>query len=285
MCDMASATYALMAAGTAAKYEGAKKSEAAMNEVQTLEADRQKKLRQEADAALNAGIQKSGVIDVNTDIENNKAQRILNLENSVNQQGGTQGNQGIGDSLKDLGVSSNNRLVKSEVSSNKSQNAAQANSTARAMASMGGFGDTMMNTGIRNARGLQDQARLGNFMQGSAGVADIENQQASHRGDNMRLLGDVLNTMAIVSGGYAANGTNPLMTSAEKADAIAKAQTVAQASAASKAAETGFLAKVGQYLPTNGEFAGAFSKATPMFTPYLTPPLIKRPAKQVQYTY
>jgi hypothetical protein len=218
MCGITEATYALMAAGTAAKYQASQQSNSAMNEVQTMEAERQKKLRAEADAALTKGIDQSGVVEANTEIENQKAQRVLNLEKSVKDQGGSVGLQGIGDSLNNLGESGQNKLVQTEASSNRSQNNAQSLATARAMASMGGFGDMLMNTGIRNTRGMQEQGKLGNFMQGSAGVADIENQQASHKGDNMRLLGDVLNTAAVISGGYAAEGTSPFNTAAKNAE-------------------------------------------------------------------
>lgn len=258
MCDMTTATYALMAAGTAAKYQATSQANSAMEGVQTMEAERQKKLRSEADAALNTGIQKSGVIEANTEIENQKAQRVLNLEKSVKDQGGTQGLQGIGDSLNNLGQSGQNKLVQTEASSNRSQNDAQSRATARAMASMGGFGDMLMNTNIRNVRGMQEQGKLGNFMQGSAGVADIENQQASHKGDNMRLLGDVLNTAAMVSGGFAAEGTSPFNSAAKNAEIRAANAGITLTNTVNKV----------PVAMTGGQIGGLLSKANSFASPY-----------------
>jgi hypothetical protein len=258
MCDMASATYALMAAGTAAKYQAASQSNSAMQGVQTMEAERQKKLRSEADAALTKGINQSGVVEANTEIENQKAQRVLNLEKSVKDQGGSVGLQGIGDSLNNLGESGQNKLVQTEASSNRSQNNAQSHATARAMASMGGFGDMLMNTGIRNTRGMQEQGKLGNFMQGSAGVADIENQQASHKGDNMRLLGDVLNTASVVSGGYAAEGTSPFNTAAENAAIRAKNAGLTLTNAVNKVPVAMTGGQVGNLLAKANSFASPY---------------------------
>lgn len=278
MCDMTSATYALMAAGTAAKYQASQQSNSAMSQVQEMEAERQKKLRAEADAALTQSINKSGVVEANTEIENNKAQRILNLEKSVETQGGSPGLQGIGDSLNNLGQSAQNKLVESEVSSNRSQNNAQSRATARAMASMGGFGDMMMNSGIRNARGLQEQGKLGNFMQGSAGVSDIENQQASRAGDNMKMIGDILNTAAVVSGGYAAEGTSPFNTAAENASIRAGNAGLNVVKGTTSVAPKAF---------GYGDFADFLSKTNAVASPYFTttPRTLARPRYSSNYRF
>lgn len=144
------ATWATLAASTAAKYQATQKSNAAMENVQAMESERQKKLRAEADAALNANIGKSGVADVNTEIDTSKQKRIADLNAALENTGPVQASPAA-----DLGVSANNRLVQSDTNTRASENIAQNKSLANAMASMGGFGDTMQSIGQRNVRGLQ----------------------------------------------------------------------------------------------------------------------------------
>lgn len=226
MCEaMTIATWAALAGSTAAKYQATAQANKAMTEVQQMEAARQAKLREEADAALNTNINKSGVIDVNTEIDEQKNKRVNDLTNAVAKQSGPGGRD---TGLASLGVSADNKLVQSDTGARASENTAQTKSLANAMASMGGFGDTMQNTGMRNVRGLQEQGRIGNFMQGSSGVAGVENEFASHAGDNMKTIGDILGAVAVLSGGYAANGTTPWMSATEKA-AVLKAQAAAAA--------------------------------------------------------
>lgn len=248
MCEpMTIATWATLAASTAAKYQATQQANKAMTEVQTMEAARQAKLREEADAALNTNINKSGVIDVNTEIEEQKTKRVNDLTKAVANQSGPGGPD---TGLASLGVSADNKLVQSDTGARASENAAQTKSLANAMGSMGGFGDTMQNTGMRNVRGLQEQGRLGNFMQGSAGAAGVEHETASHAGDNMRTIGDILGAVSVLAGGYAANGTTPWMSAAEKT-AVLKAQAAAAAA--------------GTATTTAGTVANAAASTAPLF--------------------
>ena len=235
------ATWATLAASTAAKYQATQKSNQAMANVQAMETERQKKLRSEADAALTANINKSGVADVNTEIETNKEKRSADLNAAVAAASPTPEGPAA-----DLGVSANNKLVQSEVGARSSESEAQNKSLANALSSMGGFGDTMLNIGQRNVRGLQDQGRIGNFMAGSSQAAGVENEFASHAGDNLKTIGDILGAVSVLSGGYAANGTTPWMSATERA-----AATGAQA------------AKAGV---TAGQVANAAATAAPAFT-------------------
>lgn len=245
------ATWATLAASTAAKYQATQKSNQAMANVQTMEAERQKKLRDEADAALNANIGKSGVTDVNTEIESEKGKRVADLNNAVSLASSTP--QGP---AADLGVSAGNRLVQSDTGARASETAAQNKSLANAMASMGGFGGTMQSIGQRNVRNLQDQGRLGGFMQGSSGVAGLENEMASHAGDNLKTIGDILGAVSVLSGGYAANGTTPWMSAAERA-----------AATTANAAKTGV---------TAGQVANTAATAAPAFTLFGKPAPVVR---------
>lgn len=262
------ATWATLAASTAAKYQATQQSNKAMTEVQTMEAARQAKLREEADAALNTNITKSGVVDVNTEIDAEKNKRVTDLTNAVaNNQGGPAGPE---TGLQTLGVSANNKLVQSDTGARASEGAAQTKSLANAMASMGGFKDTMQNTGMRNVRGLQEQGRLGNFMQGSSAAAGVENEFASHAGDNMKTIGDILGAVSVLAGGYAANGTTPWMTAAEKQAALAAqaAQTGVTAGQVANTAATAAPAFSLFTKPKYGPYAGTYGKASPGYGPY-----------------
>jgi hypothetical protein len=226
---MTYATYAALAAGTAAKYEAAQKTKQAQTAVQTMESERQKRLRGEAEAALNANIKGNEKMNVETEIADNTAKRTEALDQTL----ATNANEvGVGSKLDQLGVSAKNRLVQTDSDTKKAENVAAAKSLTQAMASMGGFGDMVQGRNVANARGLMEQGRIGNYMAGSNAAAGVEMDSAGHAGDNLSMLGDVLNTIAVVSGGYAAQGTSPFNTAAENAAII---QKNAAAAAAGKA--------------------------------------------------
>lgn len=212
---MTNLTYAAMAAGTAAKYAAAQKSSKAMTAVQQLEAERQDRLNKEADALLSQGVEDNSRMSVDTQLEENKNKRLAVMNEAV-------ANIPVGDAVSRLGESGQNRLVQSEAAAKAAEGKAVNKGVGEAIAAMGSLSDTNMNTGIRNARGLQNVGMIGSFKRGSSQVAGIENETASRAGENLSQIGDILNTLAVVSGGYAAQGTTPWMSATEKAAAIAK---------------------------------------------------------------
>ena len=220
MCElMTNLTYGALAAGTAAKYAAAQKSSKAMTAVQKLEADRQERLNKEADALLASGNEDNTRMAVDTSIEENKDKRLTAMKAAVDA-------IPVGDAVSRLGETGKNRLVQAETASKSAEADAVNKSTGAAMASMGALADTNLNLGINNARGLQEIGRVGSFKRGSGQVANIENEAASHAGDGLSQVGDILNALAVVSGGYAAQGTTPWMSTAEKAAKLAEAQKV-----------------------------------------------------------
>lgn len=226
MCElMTNLTYAAMAAGTAAKYAAAQKSSKAMTAVQQLEAERQERLTKEAEGLLAEGVEGNTRLSVDTELEDNKNKRLTAMNAAVDA-------IPIGDAVSRLGESGQNRLVQAETASKAAEGDAINKSTGAALASMGSLTDTNLNLGIKNARGLQDIAKVGNFKRGSGQVANIENEAASHAGDSLSQIGDILNAVAVVSGGYAAQGTTPWMSTTEKAAKLAEAQKVWLAEAA-----------------------------------------------------
>jgi hypothetical protein len=261
---MTNLTYAAMAAGTAAKYAAAQKSSKAMTAVQQLEAERQERLTKEAEGLLAEGVEGNTRLSVDTGLEENKNKRLAAMNAAVDA-------IPIGDAVSRLGESGQNRLVQAETASKAAEGDAVNKSTGTAMASMGSLTDTNLNLGINNARGLQNISKVGNFKRGSGQVANIENEAASHAGDNLSQIGDILNALSVVSGGYAASGTTPFMSSAEKMAKLAEQQktwleaakaaglTSAAATAAVPTTLVGSTAgQVGSLLSQGGALAGSF---------------------------
>jgi len=265
MCElMTNLTYAALAAGTASKYAAAQKSSKAMTAVQQLEAERQERLTKEAEKLLAEGVEGNTRMSVDTGLEENKNKRLAAMNAAVDA-------IPIGDAVSRLGESGQNRLVQAETASKAAEGDAVNKSTGTAMASMGSLTDTNLNLGINNARNLQNISKVGNFKRGSGQVANIENEAASHAGDNLSQLGDILNAVAVVSGGYAAQGTTPWMSNADKMLKLAEQQK-AYLAAAKAAGLTGAAAtaaipttlvgsnagQVGSLLAQGGAFTGNF---------------------------
>ena len=265
MCElMTNLTYAALAAGTASKYAAAQKSSKAMTAVQQLEAERQERLTKEAEGLLAEGVEGNTRMSVDTGLEENKNKRLAAMNAAVDA-------IPIGDAVSRLGESGQNRLVQAETASKAAEGDAVNKSTGTAMASMGSLTDTNLNLGINNARNLQNISKVGNFKRGSGQVANIENEAASHAGDNLSQLGDILNAVAVVSGGYAAQGTTPWMSNADKMLKLAEQQK-AYLAAAKAAGLTGAAAtaaipttlvgsnagQVGSLLAQGGAFTGNF---------------------------
>jgi hypothetical protein len=256
---MTYATYAALAAGTAAKYAAAQKTKSAQTAVQDMEAARQDKLRKEAAAALNVNIEGNTKMNVETEIADQTAKRTDTLTAAL---GKNADEIGVGSKLDELGVSAGNRLVQTDSATKSAENDAASKSLTKAMATMGGFGDMVMDRNVANARGLQEQGRFGNFMQGSNSAAAVEMDSAGHAGDSLSTVGDILNMVAVVSGGYAAQGTSPFNTAAENAAIVAKNQAAA-AAAANAAAAAAPAAAAATPAANAVSSVGAWGKAAP----------------------
>jgi hypothetical protein len=234
-----------------------------MTAVQQLEAERQDRLTKEAEGLLAKGVEDNTRMGVDTGLEDNKNKRLAAMNAAVDA-------IPIGDAVSRLGESGQNRLVQAETASKAAEGDAINKSTGKAMASMGSLTDTNLNLGIENARGLQNISKVGNFKRGSGQVANIENEAASHAGDNLSQLGDILNAVAVVSGGYAAQGTTPWMSNADKMVKLAEQQKT-WLEAAAKVGLTGTAAtavpttlvgsnagQIGSLLAQGGAFTGNF---------------------------
>lgn len=198
------ATAALMAAGTTAQYMGNQKSKKAMDEMQALEAARQKKLQGKSDELLGDSLKRSDAATAEADIQDASAKRQAAYDQVLPPPSSQE------KTLTDqLGVSADNKVIGNEVSARNAQADNSARSLAAALANLGGGTDQTLNTAILNNRALVNQQQVGNFMQGSANVLPFENQAAHAKGDNLRGIGDILNAAAMVTGTMAATGYNP----------------------------------------------------------------------------
>jgi hypothetical protein len=193
-----------MAAGTAANYAGAQKSKKAMDEMQLLENERQKKHQGRSDELLNESLSRSGAGKAEADIQDAASKRQTAYEQVLpppSSQETTLSNQ--------LGVSADNRVIGAEVAAQNTEAGNRARNLASSLASIGGLSDQNLMSAILNNRSLQQQQQVGNFMQGSAGVLPFEMDAASRKGDNLKGIGDILNAAAMVTGTMAATGYNP----------------------------------------------------------------------------
>lgn len=77
---------------------------------------------------------------------------------------------------------------------------------AKNKAILAGFGDVTNATAVKNARSGVDTGVVSNFMKGSASAHGAEMDYASHAGDKLNTIGDILSKIGMVTGVYAATG-------------------------------------------------------------------------------
>ena len=114
---------------------------------------------------------------------------------------------------------------------------------AKNKAILAGFGDVTNATAVKNARSGVNTGVVSNFMKGSASAHGAEMDYASHKGDNLKTIGDILSKIGMVAGMYAA-----------AAPAAAASNTVTLTGASGAQAATGGLAA--------GKAAGAAATKT-----------------------
>lgn len=221
--EMAWITAALTASSAAAKYAGDKKSQAAMESMRALERDRQERMQKESAALLNESTDTAGAAKAEQDISDAamKRQEAYAAANAVPE-------PAQATAERQLGVSGQNRVIGGNVASERAKADAYNAVLNSGLARLGGFTDRTLANNIANNRFLNQQANIGNFMQGSLGVLPLELEAANRKGDNMRMLGDILGTAGTVTGMMAATGINPFASGADAASKGAAA-TIANA--------------------------------------------------------
>ena len=91
-------------------------------------------------------------------------------------------------------------LVASELAKARAGAQAFTDQQSGARADMRSFGDLLGQISRGQSRDIGQIAQLGGFKRGSAGIVPVELDQASHAGDNMKLLADLLGGAANITG-------------------------------------------------------------------------------------
>lgn len=196
MCEPTTIAIAATAAGTAASIAGQKKAQRAMGEAQAAENMRQAKLREEANAIF------AGSLNENT------AKKRSEVEAKA-EAGRNEAYKGDIGSVKRAEVGSAYGSETPQIVSGESAARGKAGKMSslidsRNKAALAGFGDATQAMAVKNARARTNVGTTADFMRGSASAHGAEMDYASHKGDQLKTIGDILTKIGMVAGGYAA---------------------------------------------------------------------------------
>ena len=200
MCDPVTA--ALMAASAGATYSGNKRAQRKMEGAATAERSRQKAFAEGQQNALDASINNRNYTNSQKSI--NDAKSALQKDYTANDNGAT--GFGVDAGAPEIAAGSDNQTVSDSYSRGEGRAKTAANENATRMAALQAFGNTMQNQQLANTRYAQDSAVLANMAQGSMGVLPYELQAASHAGDSLKTIGQVLSLASMYSGYMNASG-------------------------------------------------------------------------------
>jgi hypothetical protein len=196
MCDPVTASIALTVAGTASQAAAANQAKKAMQGAQSAERIRQKGYQDES-SAVQAGSEKR-MSKASQDKGQADAEASRNADYAAANAAAQAPTATEGANL--AGDQSANAIIASE-NARASQNAlGYAGQQGNAKAALQGFGDLQLGNALANARAMEQQRQLGNFMQGSSGVLGLEMDEASHKGDSLKSLGQLLSTAGSIAG-------------------------------------------------------------------------------------
>ena len=196
MCEPTTIAVVSTAAGTAASIAGQKKAQRAMGSAQAAENMRQSKLRDEANALF------SQSLSSNTAKSRSEAEAAATTKR-------TDAYKGDLASVKRAEVGSAYGAQAPSVVADESAargKAGQMSSVidSRNKAALASFGDVTQATAVKNARARSEIGTTADFMRGSASALGAEMDYASHAGDKLKTVGDILQKVGMVAGGYAA---------------------------------------------------------------------------------
>lgn len=203
MCDPVTAS--LMVASAGATYAGNQQSQRKMEGAARAEKSRQKAFAEGQQNALDASINNRNYINSQKAID--AAKSALQKDYTTNDNGAS--GFGVDASSPEIASGSSNQTVSDSYSRGESRAKTAANENATRAAALQAFGNTMQNQQLANTRYAQDSAVLANMAQGSMGVLPYELQAASHAGDSLKTIGQVLSLASMYSGYMNAKG-NPL---------------------------------------------------------------------------
>jgi len=201
MCNPLAIGAVLMAAGTAAQYQGNKRAEKAAVNVRRAEDSRQNMFKEQAEGGLRKNMdaasaeaiegQQAASAKSRSEGYSNASMQAPQLAQMVSS-GALGGNQVVQDSLAGALGRAN-------------ANAAQL---GEARSRLNSFGDAMFNTNVQLGRGREEIGTAGDFAKRSAEATGMELQAAAHRGDKLKMLGTLLTAVggAAMGGAGAAGG-------------------------------------------------------------------------------
>jgi len=196
MCEPTTIAIAATAAGTAASIAGQKKAQRAMGQAQAAENARQAKLREEANAifseSLSSNTTKNRVAAETAAAGKRKEAYTADLAAGKRAE--------VGSSYG----TDTPKVVADESAARGEAGKMGSVIDARNKAVLAGFGDVTNANAVKNARARVNAGVVGDFMKGSASAHGVEMDYASHRGDSLKTVGDILSKVGMVAGGYAA---------------------------------------------------------------------------------
>lgn len=195
MCDPVSLSLGLTAAGTAAQAAGQSKARSAIANAQAAERQRQQGYQQQSNDLFNeslshasAGNQAGGQLAHEADRKSayanaNAGSAPVNVSNQ-----------------EYAGNPQANAIINSENARESAKAMGVANQAGDAKALLQGFGDQQASNDIYNKRMSQQQAQIGNFMQGSSSILPWEVEAAQRKGDTLKNIGDLMSLGGAVTG-------------------------------------------------------------------------------------
>jgi hypothetical protein len=196
MCDPVTASIALTVAGTTAQAAAANQAKKAMQGAQNAERIRQKGYQDES-SAVQAGsearMSKASQDKSQAEAENARNADYAAANAAAQAPIATEGSNLAGDQTA-------NSVIASENARANQRALGYAGQQGGAKAALQGFTDLQLGNALANARAMEKQRQLGNFMQGSSNVLGLEMEEASQKGAGLRTLGQLLSTAGTISG-------------------------------------------------------------------------------------
>jgi hypothetical protein len=196
MCEPTTIAIAATAAGTAASVAGQKKAMRAMGSAQAAENTRQSALRDEANAIFSQSL--SSNTAKNRVAAETGAAAKRDAAYTADLAGGKRA-----EVASSYGAEAP-QVVADESAARGAAGKMGSAIDARNKAVLAGFGDATSDTAVKNARARINTGVVGDFMKGSASAHGAEMDYASHKGDSLKTVGDILQKIGMVAGGYAA---------------------------------------------------------------------------------
>ena len=202
MCDPVSISLAMTAAGSAAQAAGQSKARKAMDDARQAERIRQQGLQ----AGSNSLVSES-LANASAESQNQQQGKATDARKAAYDTAQAAAPAALTPSnTSNAGDQKANSIVNTEAGQRSAAAHGYASQQGGAKAALQGFNDLQKTDNIYNNRMLGQQATIGNFMQGSAGVLPYEVEAAGHRGDSMKSLGDLLSLGGAAVGMGAGSG-------------------------------------------------------------------------------